>query len=218
MYPENARWIRDAIAPIALPAGARAIDVGSNTLEYRTVAQPHVESEVMAPVRGRGIEITHLDVQEAPGVDLVRDLDGVGPELADEVGRFELVLFLGSLAYVRDPVHVAEVVSALVADDGWLVATSPGSYRRTYDPHDNMLRPSPAELAAMFEPHGLGIVRAETVRVDDGRYYRGLRSRASWFPIFGRWWFPLPGFSERIRYRVPSLRWRESCLLMHRPR
>jgi hypothetical protein len=36
-------------------------------------------------------------------------------------------------------------------------------------------------------------------------------------PVFGRFWFPLPGFSERLRLLVPALRWRQSCVVMHRP-
>jgi hypothetical protein len=35
--------------------------------------------------------------------------------------------------------------------------------------------------------------------------------------VRGRFWFPLPGVSERLRLRIPSLRWRQSCVLMRRP-
>jgi hypothetical protein len=37
MYVENAAWVRDALAAISLPEGARVIDIGSSTLHSRTV-------------------------------------------------------------------------------------------------------------------------------------------------------------------------------------
>jgi SAM-dependent methyltransferase len=212
MYVENAAWVRDALAATRLPEGARAIDAGSSTLHYRTVEQPHVEREVMAPLRARGIRITHLDAKAAEGVDVVADLDGA---TAGRLGTFDLVLCLDLLAHVREPAITLDAVAALVAAGGWLVSTTPGSYRRTPDPHDNRWRPDPRELAAEYERRGLETVRAESVRIDDLRYYRGLKSRPSWVPAGGVW-LPLPGFSERLRRRVPRWRWRESCVLLRR--
>ena len=60
-----------------------------------------------------------------------------------------------------------------------------------------MLRLTPEELAGAFERRGLERVRAESVRIDDPRYYRGVLSRPSWIPVRTRWWLPLPGMSEQ---------------------
>jgi hypothetical protein len=220
VHVETALWIRGALAGIELGPGARALDVGSSTLDFRTVEQPQIEEHVLAPLRGRGVGITHLDAKRAPGVDVVCDLDRADDGLVSELGTYELVLFAGTLHYVQDPDHALDLVAGFVAPGGWLVSTHPESARRTFDPQDNMLRATPEELAAMFERRGLERVRCESVRIDDGRYYRGLslKSRPSWVPVFGRLWFPLPGFSERLRLRVPALRWRQSCVVMrHAP-
>ena len=91
----------------------------------------------------------------------------------------------------------------------------PQSARRTYDPVDNGLRLSPDELARMFERRGLARVRAESVRIDDPRYYRGLVSRPSWTRA-GRFWLPLPGVTDRARLAIPRLRWRQSCAMLRR--
>jgi hypothetical protein len=80
-----------------------------------------------------------------------------------------------------------------------------------------MLRMSPDELAGVFERRGLERVRAESVRIDDQRYYHGLRSRPSWVPVLGRFWLPLPGVTDRARLRIPAMRWRQSCVVMRRP-
>jgi SAM-dependent methyltransferase len=205
------------LAGVELPPGGRAIDIGSSTLHYRTVEQPHVDANVMEPLRSRGVAITHLDAKADDGVDVVQDLDEATPALADELGYFDLVLCVGLLGYVHDPGRTLDVVAALAAPGASVVSTTPESYRRTLDPHDNMWRPSPRELAAEYERRGFETTRAESVRIDDPRYYRGLRSRPSWMPAFGRMWFPFPPGSERLRLRVPRLRWRESCVLVRRP-
>jgi SAM-dependent methyltransferase len=218
VHVETALWIRGALAEIELRPGARALDVGSSTLHFRTVEQPQIEEHVLAPLRGRGVEITHLDAKQAPGVDIVCDLDRADAGLVSELGTYQLVLFIGILQYVRNAGHSLDLVARLVAPGGWLISAHPESYRRTLDPRDTMVRPNPDELSEMFERRGLERVRAESVRIDDGRYYRGLKSRASWVPAFGRFWFPLPGFSEWLRARVPRLRWRVSCVVMRRPK
>ena len=215
MYIENAAWVRDALAVISLPQNARVIDVGSSTLHYRTIEQPHVEREVLAPLRERGLRLTHLDAKAAEGVDVVQDLDTATPELAERLGTFDLVLCVGLLGYVKEPTNALDVVASLVGEGGWLVSTTPESYRRTRDPHDNMWRPTAPELAAEYEQRGLVVVRAESVQIADARYYHGLKSRPSWTPVGGHW-LPLPGVTDRLRLRVPRWRWRESCVLARR--
>jgi hypothetical protein len=213
MYIENAAWVRSALAGLVLPEGARAIDIGSSTLHYRTIEQPHVDREVLSPLRRRGVEITHLDGKATEGVDVVQDLDAATPKLAERLGTFDLVLCLGVLGYVKQPANTLDVVAALAGEGAWLVSTTPESYRRTRDPYDNMWRPDPAELAAEYERRGFETVRAESVRIDDARYYHGVKSRPSWVPVGGRVWLPMPGVTDQLRRRVPRWRWRESCVL-----
>jgi SAM-dependent methyltransferase len=216
VHVETALWSREVLEEIGLPPGARALDVGSSTLHYRTVEQPHIDDQLMAPLRERGVAITHLDAKRDPGVDVVCDLDRADEGLVSELGEYDLVLFAAVLHYVRDPDHVLDLVVRFVAPGGHLVAHHPQIARRSYDPVDNKLRLTPDELAKMFERRGLERRRADSVRIDDGRYYRGLRSRPSWMLVSGRLWFPLPGFSEKVRFLMPGLRWRQSCVVMRR--
>lgn len=216
MHVETAAWTRAVLERIELPAGSRALDIGSSTLHYRTVEQPHIEREVLAPLRARGVAITHLDAKDAPGVDVVCDLDQEGDDLAGRLGEHELVLVANVLHYLRDPRRGAELAVRALAPGGHVVAQHPDSARRSFDPVDRGHRMSPDALARMFELLGVERVAAESVRIDDPRYYRGLRSRASWILAGGRVWLPLPGVSERVRLRVPALRWRQSCVIMRR--
>ena len=215
MHVETAAWTREALAGIELP-GARALDIGSSTLHYRTVEQPHIEQEVLAPLRARGVELVHLDAKAAPGVDIECDLDQADAATAERLGEHALVLVNGVLMALRAPDRAVDLAVRTLAPDGYLVAQHPETARRSFDPVDNMLRTTPDELADMFERRGLERVRAESVRIDDPRYYRGLISRPSWIPVSGRW-LPLPGVSEQVRRRIPAWRWRQSCVLMRRP-
>jgi Methyltransferase domain len=200
-----------------LPAGSRALDVGSSTLHFRTVEQPHIEEQVLAPLRARGVQIVHLDAKQAPGVDVVYDLDEADGTLADRLGEFRLVLLTGVLQHLREPARVADLVTRMVAPGGYVLVHHPQSARRTYDPVEYGVRLTPDRLARFFERRGFERVRAEAVRIDDPRYYRGLISRPSWVPIRGRVWLPLPGVTDQVRLRVPALRWRQSCVAMRRP-
>ena len=217
MHVETAAWTRAAVAGLDLPPGSRALDIGSSTLHYRTIEQPHIEAQVLAPLRSRGVEIVHLDAKAAAGVDVVCDLDAADERLAERLGEHRLVLLTSVLHYLRSPAHAVDLAARTLAPGGWLIAHHPASARRSYDPVDHMLRLSPSELSALFAQRGLEMVRAESVRIDDPRYYRGLWSRPSWVPVRGRFWLPLPGVAERVRLRIPALRWRQSCVVMRRP-
>jgi hypothetical protein len=217
VHVETAAWTRAALEGIDFPPGSRALDVGSSTAHYRTVEQPHIEGQVMAPLRARGVELAHLDAKRAPGVDVVCDLDAADAAVAAQLGEQALVLVCAVLQTLRHPGRAADLAVRVLQPGGHLVAHHPQSARRLFDPVDNMLRMSPDELAGMFESRGLERVRADTVRIDDPRYYRGLVSRPSWIPLRGRMWLPLPGVSEQVRLRIPALRWKQSCVVMRRP-
>jgi hypothetical protein len=217
VHVETAAWTRAALERIELPERSRALDIGSSTLDYRTVEQPHIEREVLAPLRARGVRFVHLDAKAAPGVDVVCDLDQPHERLAEELGEHELVIVASVLQHLRDPGRAADLAVGALAPGGHLVVQNPERARRSVDPVDRMYRTSPDELAGLFEARGLECVRAESVRIDDPRYYRGLLSRASWVPVRRRFWVPLPGGSEQVRLRIPALRWRQSCVIMRRP-
>jgi len=216
VHVETAAWTKAAISELDLPPGGRVLDIGSSTLHYRTVEQPHIERDVMAPLRERGLELVHLDAKDAPGVDVVCDLEQADGRIAGELGEHDLVILASVLQYLSDVGRTAEFAAQTLARGGYLIGQSPEVASRTFDPVDRMHRMSPDELARLFEAHGLERVRAESVRIDDPRYYRGLASRPSWIPVRGRW-VPLPGVSEQARRRIPARRWRQSCVVMRRP-
>jgi hypothetical protein len=220
VYVEAALWIRETLEGIELPDGAQVLDAASSTEHYRTVEQPHIEREVLAPLRARGARVIHLDVKRDPGVDIVCDLTDPNLDPHRDIGSgFELVIAADFLYHIpRDDLpRAASVLAAVTSPGGYLLVACPESYRRTRDPYDSGYRPTPDQLAGLLlsaDP-ALRPVATGSVRIDDRRRYKGLVSRASSIPWRGRW-LPLPGFSEAIRRRIPRLRWRESCALLRK--
>jgi SAM-dependent methyltransferase len=222
MFVEESVWIRETLQRIDLPRGGKVLDVGSSTREYRTVKQPHVEENVMRPLRERGLEITHVDAKRAEGVDVAFDLDAPGADLRAALDRtFDLVICASLLLHVQGPQQAIDAARAMVGPGGYLLVTTPWSFRRTLDPHDNMIRPSPAELARLAAGEangGLTVVADASVRIERKDDYTGLGLLSRfWVPIAGRWWLSQPGFMERLRYLAPRLRWKVSCVLLRRP-
>jgi SAM-dependent methyltransferase len=135
-----------ALGPAAFPL----LNVGSHTAEFRTRTQPWIERYLFGPWRAAGHAVTHLDLQAAPGVDLVGDLSE--PAFAERVRalQFRTVLSNNLLEHVPDPAAVCRLLRAAVAPGGYVVLTVPHRFPYHADPIDTLYRPSPTELAAEF--------------------------------------------------------------------
>jgi SAM-dependent methyltransferase len=218
MFVEEASWLARTLADLPLRRGDAVLDVGASTAAYRTGTQPHIARQIVDPLRERGLVYRTLDAKTGPGVDVVADLTAGREAVARAVGeRFPLVLCTNVLTHVTDPHAAAAGLRELVAPGGYLVVTTPQSFRRTTDPLDNGLRPAPAELAALVRggDPALQVVKSASLRIDSPAQYRSVLGRPSWQRLAGRW-VPLPGAAEAVRRRVPAWRWRESCVVLRR--
>lgn len=165
-----------------------ALDVGSSTHQFRTVVQPHIDRNVFAPLRARGLSITHLDARDEDGVDLVADvttLDGVDT-------TFDLVLCTNLLEHVVDRSQTLRHVKRVVKPSGWLVLTVPRRYPIHHDPIDTGYRPTARELTALLG--WTDVLSQEVITVRDRYHYAGRR------------WLR--------RYVLP---WQIACILARKP-
>jgi hypothetical protein len=147
---EEARWIGARLAAIPDDELFPLLNVGSSTLAYRTVEQPHLQQEIFGPLSARGGKVWHTDVKPDPGVDVVGDF--MQPEFVAELGRLgaRSLLVANVLQHVADPVAVATALAPIVPAGGFVVAAVPRQFPYTDDPFDNMFRPDVQELAAVF--------------------------------------------------------------------
>lgn len=160
MRPREATWIAQQLKGVQGPL----LNIGSSTATFRTQRQPHIDREVFAPLRRQGVEVIHLDLKAALGVDIAGDL--ADPSTQSEIMRRAPRAGLCSnlLEHVVDPAGFAQVIQRLFQAGAVLIVTVPHSYPYHADPIDTGFRPTPDQLAALFPACR---VRAAEVLVDD---------------------------------------------------
>lgn len=150
MLPPEARWFGRQLARRSFEELSPLLNLGSQSLAFRTKVQPWLERELFAPARRRGIVVVHSDLLPEEGVDLVGDL--TEPAFLDELRqrRFRSVVCSNLLEHVEQPERIAAATSAAVMPGGLLFASVPFRFPYHADPIDTLFRPSPTELAALF--------------------------------------------------------------------
>ena len=188
MFVDESLWIRRALENQPLGAGMRVLDIGSSSLHFRTVVQPHIDANVFAPLRARGLGIVHVDARDEPGVDVVADvttLAGVGED-------FDLVLCTNLLEHVVDRAGTLENAKRVVRPGGLLLLTVPRRYPIHADPIDTGYRPKAKQVEGLLAWRE--VIAAEDVTVRAELHYRGR-------PWYRRWFAP----------------WQIACLLAKKP-
>jgi SAM-dependent methyltransferase len=158
----EAGWLAQSMREIGYETLFPMLNVGSQTEEFRVREQPWIDRYLFAPAREKGLSVVHSDLQEMPGVDLVGDL--TDPAFLAKVAamRFRSVFCANLLEHVSNPAVIAQALVAAVEPGGVLFVSCPHVFPYHPDPIDTMYRPTPTELATLFE--GTAIVRAATVR------------------------------------------------------
>jgi SAM-dependent methyltransferase len=188
VFVDESLWIRRVLERQPFRAGVTVLDVGSSSLHFRTVVQPHIDANVFAPLRARGMTVTHVDARNEPGVDLVDDVTKL--ERVDRT--YDLVLCTNLLEHVTDRAGTVENLKRVVTARGLLLLTVPKRYPIHADPIDTGFRPRATELSALLGWDG--VLAAEDVSVRDPLHYRD----RGWYR---RWLHP----------------WQSACLLARRP-
>jgi SAM-dependent methyltransferase len=170
VFVDEAQWLEQTLARLSLPRGSRLLDIGSSTLDFRTVVQPHIERHVFGPLRERGVVVSHLDARNAPGVDIVADittLDGV------PAGAFDAAICTSLLEHVENREHTVHNICRVLAPRGVLLLTVPMRYPLHFDPIDTGFRPTPEQLGALVPwPE---VIERSALTIRHPLHYRGLR-------------------------------------------
>jgi SAM-dependent methyltransferase len=150
MRPEEAAWVGRQLGQLDDSEIATVLNIGSSTGHFRTITQPHIESEIFAPLSARGARVIHSDVKHADGVDLVGDL--LDPAFRAKVVsmRADVVLANNLFEHVADRASLAECLSIIPRPGGRLIVTVPCRFPYHADPIDTLYRPTPEEIAHMF--------------------------------------------------------------------
>jgi SAM-dependent methyltransferase len=188
MFIDESVWLEQVLAGLKLARGAKVLDIGSSTLEFRTVVQPHIERHVFAPLRAQGVDVSHLDARAEPGVDIVADiatLEGVGSD-------YDVAICTSLLEHVVDRRDTTRNICRVVRPGGVLILTVPSRYPIHLDPIDTGFRPTPAELRELVP--WSDVLESSSLTIREPAHYRGKR------------WLR--------RYLAP---WQISCLVARKP-
>ena len=164
LRPEAA-WLQDELSRYNLGRSSRVLNVGSSTAYFRTVEQPWIDECVFAPLRDRGVEIVHLDLKPAAGVDVVGDLTDPGFRAIALSGHWDVVLCSNLLEHVPERTGLCRALEEFAASiNARLLVTCPHDFPYHPDPIDTMYRPDVDELAAAFP--GLRLLNGAIVRAE----------------------------------------------------
>ena len=220
MLIAEARWLADRIDELG-DAAFPMLNVGSQTLDFRTRVQPWIDAYLFAPARSRQHTVCHADMQASDGVDFVGDITDESFAARMQAECFRSVLCCNLLEHVEDRVRVARVLTDIVRSEGHLILTVPHVFPYHPDPIDTMYRPDPEELASLFPGMlviqsavvGAGTLAGYALRrlfADPAQLAKSLSSRRSSIPATVR-----DRSSSPIRWALRPLK--VTCLILRKP-
>ncbi len=204
MFAAEARWLCRALEAFPPERLSPLLNLGSSSAAVRETVQPWIENELFCPLRGRGVEIVHVDMRQAPGVDIQVDLTDTADVRRLVAFRSNAVLCCNLLEHVIEPRQLAQNCLGLLPRGGLLFVTVPFSYPHHRDPIDTMYRPSPAELAGLF----VGARMLDGMILGAGASYRDTLRQRPWLLLrhIGR--LPVPFLSfKKWKRSMARLYW-----------
>jgi hypothetical protein len=150
MLIEEAKWFSRKMAALDPAALSPMLNVGSSSEQFRMVDQPYIDKYIFKPARERNVQVLHMDIEAAPGVDIVGDL--AEPDFLRSLSEMQVrsVFCSNLLEHVRNREQIGEALSGVVPLGSYLFVSCPNKYPYHPDPIDTMFRPNVAELAALF--------------------------------------------------------------------
>jgi hypothetical protein len=168
----EAQWIAAALD--RLPDDAfPLVNLGSSTADFRENDQPWIEDTIFRPLRERGRQVFHVDIKEAPGVDVVADATQPQGQAAIRALGAGTILCANLLEHVPDAGAMCQTLLELSPEAGYLILTVPRRYPHHPDPVDTMFRPSPADLERLLGEGTETIAAAEVSCRRLAFYYSG---------------------------------------------
>ena len=163
MSPEEAAWFKEALRSMETVELSPMLNVGSSTLEYRTIVCPYIERDLLAPLRDRGVKLLHIDLKSHAGVDLVGDIIDQAVRRRIASLGVQSILCNNFLEHVEDVPRACKALAEICPPGGRLCLSVPHAFPFHPDPIDNGFRPSLAQLQEIFTPLGFQLTHGEIV-------------------------------------------------------
>jgi hypothetical protein len=204
MFEAEARWLRAALDRLAPARLSPLLNLGSSSAAFRETTQPWTEQQLFRPLRARGIDVVHVDMREAEGIDVRADLTDPADLPRLRVLGAQALLCCNLLEHVTLPDRLARHCLEILPSGGLAFVTVPFSYPYHRDPIDTMYRPSPSELGARFA----GARLLDAAIIGAGMSYRDDIRRRPWILLRHAARFPAPFVSlEKWKRSMAKLYW-----------
>lgn len=219
MFEVEARWLGGRLAAFEPAELSPLLNIGSSTRAFREQVQPETVAHVFGPLRGRGVEVVHLDRRAGDGIDIRADLLDNADFARVAATAYSAVLCCNVLEHVTDAAEFARRCLRLVRPGGLLFVTVPRSYPRHGDPIDTLFRPTPEELIRLFPD--AGVVAGEIIDVE--RSYRDDVQRRPWILLRHAVRLPFPFLGwDKWRNSMKKPYWlfhnyQVTCAILRRP-
>lgn len=222
MRPVEAEWIKRQLLAAGPERCSPVANVGSSTLEFRTLRKPHIEQLLLKPLREAGFEFVHIDIKAAPGVDMVGDL--TDPHFLAEVQarNCKSVICSNLLEHLPERQGVIDACQSMVRGDGVMIMTVPYSYPYHPDPIDTLYRASPEQLAAEFPELEMttGIVLRDGTALREA-FAKGLLNGLLYVPMalarVARFWRPRIALAQAHQLTWLFRQYAITCAVFRRP-
>ncbi|GLU54920.1 hypothetical protein Dfri01_43810 [Dyadobacter frigoris] len=163
MLPNESQWISSTIKGNFTNKKMSILNVGSSTLEFRTEIQPYVNEVIFKPLINSGFSVTHLDMKQDVGVDIVGDLTNNEFRNSLKSKKYEIILCANLLEHLENPKNLCTLLYELLDNNGFILVTVPYIYPYHEDPLDTMFRPKPYEIKELF-PNNMKIIAQDIVK------------------------------------------------------
>lgn len=175
MLFNESKWLGETLSLMNPAELSPLLNLGSSTEVFRTRIQPHIEQNILAPLRSRNVQLIHSDLADGDGIDISGSI--YAPEvmrrLIDRQPRS--VLCSNMFEHVADRPALATALTNVLPSGGILIVTVPNSFPYHPDPLDSYFRPDPAQIHAILPQFDL--LRGEIVECGTLLdRYRGSRS------------------------------------------
>lgn len=161
MRIEEAKWLARRLAQIDSVSISPVLELGSSTLNFRMNKRPHIDQLLHRPLRERSVRIVHSDFKRDEGVEIVGDIFDSAVQAQIRRVAPRMILCCNMFEHVTDRSALARFCVEMLPAGGYMVFSGPYSYPYHPDPLDNMFRPTPAEVVALFP--NFDIIAAEIV-------------------------------------------------------
>lgn len=149
MLYEEAQWVGNILSEITLE-GDKILNLGSSSLNSRTILQPQIEEFIFYPLKNKNVTVLHSDIIFDEGVDLQGDF--TDPEFLSQLKKlqFNCVMCCNLFEHLEELRPLFDSLNEIIPTNGFLLITVPFQYPYHLDPIDTLYRPSVDELIKSF--------------------------------------------------------------------